>query len=88
MQGIMMANKSYHILKIETPRGAIEVIATKNTDFQEFMDWSLSPYNFLRATQEPELDALIEIHDGMVADWKVVDWDGLNPDWAAMIDTK
>jgi hypothetical protein len=29
-------------------------------------------------------DDLIEIHDGMVMDWNVIDWDGLTPDWAAM----
>jgi len=77
--------KRLHVLKIVTPRGAIQVPVKSDSNFQEFMDRALGPYNSIRAQQEVGADDLIEIHDGMVMDWNVIDWDGLTPDWAAMM---
>jgi hypothetical protein len=73
--------KTLHVLKIVTPRGAMQVPVKSNSSFQEFMDRALGPYNRLRASQDLLDDALTEIHEGMVEDWEVIDWNGFAPEW-------
>ena len=62
----------------------MQVPVRSNSSFHEFMDRALGPYNALRSAQERTDDKLAEIHEGMVEDWKVVDWDSLVPDWISL----